>query len=94
ARYRGNRDLLLTGLRELGFDKLAPADGAFYVYADIGDLTTDSMGWCLRLLQETGVAMAPGIDFDTRRGNEFVRMSFAGSEAEISTGIERLAAWL
>ncbi len=94
ARYRGNRDLLLNGLRDLGFDKLAPADGAFYVYADIGDLTADSMGWCLRLLQETGVAMAPGIDFDTRRGNEFVRMSFAGSEEEIREGIHRLSRWL
>ena len=49
------------------------------MYADIGHLTDDSYAWCLRLLDETGVATAPGIDFDTRRGNEFVRFSFAGS---------------
>jgi aspartate/methionine/tyrosine aminotransferase len=94
ARYAANRAILLDGLPRLGIDKLAPADGAFYVYADIGHLTDDSYGWCQQVLAETGVAMAPGIDFDTRRGNEFVRMSFAGSAEEITTGLERLASWL
>lgn len=98
ARYAGNRALLLQGLPRLGIDRLAPADGAFYVYADIGHLTGrdggDSHAWCLRLLAETGVATAPGIDFDTRRGNEFVRLSFAGNAAEISEGLDRLGAWL
>jgi aspartate/methionine/tyrosine aminotransferase len=94
ARYAANRDLLLRGLPELGIDRLAPADGAFYVYADIAHLTDDSYGWCLRLLEETGVATAPGIDFDTRRGNEFVRLSFAGSAAEITEGLDRLSRWL
>jgi aspartate/methionine/tyrosine aminotransferase len=94
ARYAENRALLLDGLPRLGIDKLAPADGAFYVYADISHLTDDSYGWCQRLLAETGVAMAPGIDFDTRRGNEFVRLSFAGSAEEIQTGLDRLAGWL
>ncbi|MCW2782138.1 MAG: aspC [Marmoricola sp.] len=94
ARYAKNRTVLLDGLPGLGIDKLAPADGAFYVYADIGHLTDDSYGWCLRLLDETGVAMAPGIDFDTQRGNEFVRMSFAGSTDEIGSALERLQRWL
>jgi aspartate/methionine/tyrosine aminotransferase len=94
ARYAANRSLLLEGLPRLGIDRLAPADGAFYVYADIGHLTDDSHSWCLRLLDETGVATAPGIDFDTRRGNEFVRLSFAGSGEEISEGLERLGRWL
>ncbi len=94
ARYAENRGLLLDGLRRLGIDKLAPADGAFYVYADVGHLTDDSYAWCLRLLDETGVAMAPGIDFDTVRGAEFVRMSFAGSAAEITAALGRLEGWL
>jgi aspartate/methionine/tyrosine aminotransferase len=94
ARYATNRSLLLEGLPRLGLDRLAPADGAFYVYADIGHLTDDSYGWCLRLLDETGVATAPGIDFDTRRGNEFVRLSFAGSADEITEGLDRLGDWL
>ena len=94
ARYAANRALLLDGLPRLGIDRLAPADGAFYVYADIGHLTDDSHAWCLRLLEDTGVATAPGIDFDTRRGNEFVRLSFAGSAAEIAEGLDRLARWL
>ncbi|MFL6156869.1 MAG: aminotransferase class I/II-fold pyridoxal phosphate-dependent enzyme, partial [Marmoricola sp.] len=94
ARYAGNRAILLEGLPRLGIDRLAPADGAFYVYADIAHLTDDSYGWCQRLLAETGVAMAPGIDFDTRRGNEFVRLSFAGSATEIEVGLDRLSGWL
>ncbi len=94
ARYAANRDVLLDGLPRLGIDRLAPADGAFYVYADIGHLTDDSYAWCLRLLEDTGVATAPGIDFDTARGNEFVRLSFAGSGVEIEEGLRRLAAWL
>ncbi len=94
ARYATNRALLLDGLPKLGIDRLAPADGAFYVYADIGHLTDDSYAWCLRLLDETGVATAPGIDFDTSRGNEFVRLSFAGSADQIAAGLIRLDAWL
>jgi aspartate/methionine/tyrosine aminotransferase len=94
ARYAGNRQLLLDGLPRLGIGELAPADGAFYVYADVGHLTDDSYAWCLRVLEETGVAMAPGIDFDTRRGQEFVRLSFAGTSAEIEEGLDRLAKWL
>ena len=94
ARYADNRSLLLSGLHRLGIDRLAPADGAFYAYADVGHLTDDSHAWCLRLLAETGVAVAPGVDFDTARGHRFVRLSFAGSADEIGTGLERLARWL
>lgn len=94
ARYAANRALLLDRLPRLGIDRLAPADGAFYVYADIGHLTDDSHGWCHRLLAETGVATAPGTDFDTRRGREFVRLSFAGSHDALVEGLDRLEAWL
>jgi aspartate/methionine/tyrosine aminotransferase len=94
ARYAGNRALLLDGLPKLGLDKLAPADGAFYIYADVSHLTDDSMAFCRRLLAETGVATAPGIDFDTETGNRFVRLSFAASRDEVAESLERLAAWL
>jgi aspartate/methionine/tyrosine aminotransferase len=93
-RYAGNRAVLLDGLPGLGIDRLAPADGAFYVYADIGHLTDDSLAWSRRLLAETGVAVTPGIDFDTVHGGRFVRLSFAGQEAEIREGLDRLGAWL
>ncbi|HVK23455.1 MAG TPA: aminotransferase class I/II-fold pyridoxal phosphate-dependent enzyme, partial [Actinokineospora sp.] len=83
ARYATNRAILLDGLPRLGIDRLAPADGAFYVYADVGHLTDDSMAFCHRLLADTGVASAPGIDFDTQAGNRFVRFSFAGAPAEM-----------
>ncbi len=94
ARYADNRRILLDGLPALGIDRLAPADGAFYVYADVGHLTDESYAWCLRALDETGVAMAPGIDFDTARGNRFVRLSFAGTAEEIREGLRRLEGWL
>jgi aspartate/methionine/tyrosine aminotransferase len=94
ARYATNRALLLDGLPRLGIGRLAPADGAFYVYADVGHLTDDAMAFCHRLLADTGVATAPGIDFDTRTGNRFVRFSFAGTPDEIGEALRRLEAWL
>ncbi len=94
ARYAGNRALLLDGLRGLGIDRLAPADGAFYVYADLGHLTDDSMGWTRRLLRETGVAVAPGVDFDTVHGHRFVRFSFAGAGPAIAESLDRIGSWL
>ncbi len=93
-RYARNRAVLLDGLPRLGIDELAPADGAFYVYADLAHLTDDSMAWCLRLLGETGVATAPGVDFDTARGTAFVRFSFAGDEGHMTGALERLSGWL
>ena len=93
-RYAENRRLLLEGLPRLGIDRLAPADGAFYVYADVGHLTDDSMAFCHRLLADTGIATAPGIDFDTQAGNRFLRLSFAGSPAEVAEAPARLAGWL
>ncbi|MFZ5849669.1 MAG: pyridoxal phosphate-dependent aminotransferase [Actinomycetota bacterium] len=94
ARYAENRALLLDGLPRLGITRLAPADGAFYVYADVSHLTADSMGLCHRLLADTGVATAPGIDFDTVDGGKFLRFSFAGAPAEISEALERMDSWL
>ncbi|SDF58960.1 Aspartate/methionine/tyrosine aminotransferase [Lentzea fradiae] len=93
-RYRVNRDLLVQGLTSLGIDKLAPADGAFYVYADVRHLTDDSMAFCKKLLDDTGVAIVPGIDFDPVDGHHFVRMSFAGSTQDIEEALRRLKAWL
>ena len=90
-RYAGNRALLLDRLPRMGIDRLAPADGAFYVYADVGHLTGDSMAFCHQLIAETGVAVAPGIDFDTVEGDHTIRLSFAGSADEIRTGLDRLA---
>jgi aspartate/methionine/tyrosine aminotransferase len=92
--YRVNRDLLIDGLKTLGIDRLAPADGAFYVYADISHLTHDAMSWCQRLLADTGLALVPGIDFDPENGNKFIRLSFAGAREDIEEGLRRLGAWL
>jgi aspartate/methionine/tyrosine aminotransferase len=94
AHYRLNRDLLLDGLKRIGLDKVAPIDGAFYAYIDVSEHTTDSLSWCQRLLAETGVAIAPGIDFDPVDGGKFVRISFAGARADVEEGIRRIGAWL
>jgi len=94
ARYAANRALLLEALPAAGFDQLAPADGAFYLYADISRLTNDSAGFCARMLRETGVASTPGLDFDAERGNRFVRFSFAGSTEDMAEAAERLKTWM
>lgn len=84
AAYRANRDLLLDALPKAGFDKFAPADGAFYVYVDVGDLTNDSEAYCRKILGDTGVALAPGLDFDPDRGNRFLRLSYAETTEAIA----------
>lgn len=94
SRYAINRSILLDGLPALGITDLAPADGAFYAYADIGHLTGDSMAWCAQVLAHTGVALAPGLDFDTVNGHRTVRLSFAGATADIEAALGRLAGFL
>lgn len=92
--YAENRRVLLDGLRGIGIDRLAPTDGAFYVYADVSDFTTDSLSFCSKLLADTGVAIAPGIDFDTVRGHSFVRLSFAGPTSDLREALHRMGPWL
>jgi len=91
--YRRNRARLLAALPGMGLEKIAPPDGAFYVYADIGRFTDDSLSFCRRLLEDTGVATAPGVDFDPVDGRRFIRFSFAVSEAEAEEAIARLQPW-
>jgi len=93
ARYAENRALLLAELPAAGFDRLAPADGAFYLYADVAALTNDSVDFCRRMLAETGVACTPGTDFDPQRGHATLRISFAGATATIAEAARRLMRW-
>ena len=94
VRYTENRALLLKELPKAGLDQLAPSDGAFYVYADVTRFTNDSQAFCQKVLAETGVAITPGIDFDTERGSQFVRFSFAGATADMAAATERLGDYL
>ena len=94
AVYAQNRAMLLEELPRAGFDKLAPADGAFYLYADVGTLTDDSESFVQRILKETGVAVTPGIDFDEEEGRHFVRFSYAGPFADMREAARRLRAWM
>lgn len=92
-RYRANRDLLLAELPKAGLARIVPADGAFYLYADVGHVTDDSLAFARRMLQETGVAATPGIDFDEARGGRYMRFSYAGSTEHMAEAARRLAAW-
>jgi aspartate/methionine/tyrosine aminotransferase len=94
ARYAENRAMLLDALASIGITKIAPPDGAFYIYADVSEWTDDSIGWAGRLLDDAGVAVAPGVDFDPVDGGRFIRLCFAGDGAEIARGIELMGAWL
>ena len=92
-RYAVNRQVLKEGLPTAGLDRLAPADGAFYMYADVSDITDDSQSLCSTWLDELGIAATPGIDFDPTRGHRFVRFSFAGSTSEMEEAVRRLRGW-
>ncbi len=92
-RYRENRDLLVSGLPRAGLDRLTAPDGAFYLYADVSHLTNDSREFCRRMLVEAGVATTPGLDFDRQRGHGTLRISFAGSTAEMAEAVRRLERW-
>lgn len=94
AAYRRNRALFLEALPALGLQKIAPPDGAFYIYADVSRYTNDSFDFCKTMLRETDVASAPGIDFDPVEGHRFIRFSFAVSTDRLATALERLTAWL
>ena len=91
--YTRNRELLLAALPDLGLARIAPPDGAFYVYADISDFTDDSMAFCKQLVIDTGVATAPGVDFDPVNGHRFMRLSFAVSTPLIEEAIRRMKPW-
>jgi len=91
--YARNRELLLAALPELGLRRIAPPDGAFYIYADIGHLTDDSMNFCMKLLLDTNIATAPGIDFDPVDGHRFMRFSFAVSTDRIEEALRRMTPW-
>lgn len=93
AVYRRDRALLLAALPGMGLAEIAPPDGAFYVYADVGHLTNDSLNFCRRLLHETGVATAPGVDFDPVDGHRHIRFSFAVSTKRVEEAIARMTPW-
>jgi aspartate/methionine/tyrosine aminotransferase len=92
-RYGRNRAILLEGLRHAGFDDVAPADGAFYLWVDVRHLAIDSHTLCARWLDEIGLAATPGIDFDPARGCDFVRFSFSGATEDMVEAMRRLASW-
>jgi aspartate/methionine/tyrosine aminotransferase len=90
AVYTENRRLMLEGLPKAGFTKIAPPDGAFYIYADVSDLTENSLELSAAILEHAGVAVTPGLDFDPKRGAQTLRFSYARSTAEIVEGLARL----
>ena len=94
ATYATNRRLMLEGLPKAGFTKIAPPDGAFYVYADVSDLTADSVAFAAELLAGAGVAVTPGVDFDPARGARTLRFSYARATSDIIEGLRRLQGYM
>ncbi|TMV91647.1 aminotransferase class I/II-fold pyridoxal phosphate-dependent enzyme [Thioclava sp. BHET1] len=94
ANYARNRAMMLEALPKMGFASIAPPDGAFYIYADVSDLTDDSARFAAEILEEVGVAVTPGRDFDADRGARSLRLSYAGSPERIAEGLRRLAQFM
>ncbi len=94
AEYTENRKILLRELPAMGIDRLAPVEGAFFVYANVSHLTTDSVAFCRQMLHDTGVVAVSGMDFDREEGHHYVRFSFAGSTPDMIEAMARLKAWL
>lgn len=92
--YQDNRRVLIEGLPKAGLDQFLPADGAFYLYADVSKFTADSFEFARRMLEEAHVAATPGIDFDPIHGHSFIRFSYAGSTPDTIEAVERITKWL
>jgi aspartate/methionine/tyrosine aminotransferase len=92
--YASNRALLLARLPAMGLARIAPPDGAFYIWADVSAFTNDSMAFCHKLLAETGVAIAPGVDFDPIDGHRYIRLSFAVSQDKAADALDRIEGFL
>lgn len=92
--YTANRQLMIDGLTAAGFTKFAPPDGAFYVYVDVSDYTDDALGFAGEILDQAGVAVTPGLDFDPKRGHHWLRFSYARGTADITEGLARLSAFM
>ena len=94
AAYARSRAALLEGLPKAGFTSIAAADGAFYLWCDVGHLTNDSAAFCAEMLEHAGIAATTGLDFDRDRGSRFLRLSYCGAEADMTAAPGRLRAWL
>ncbi len=94
ATYTANRDIVIAGLKAAGFTTLAPPDGAFYVYADVSAFTDDSRAFAADILDRAGIAVTPGLDFDPDRGHHWLRFSYAGTTADMTLGMDRLASYM
>jgi aspartate/methionine/tyrosine aminotransferase len=92
--YLENRGILIAGLPQAGLTKFLPADGAFYLYADVSEFTSDSFKFAREMLEKAHVAATPGIDFDPVRGHQFIRFSYARSADEMREAVTRIARWL
>ena len=92
--YRKNRQIIIDGLQKIGLQSFAPPDGAFYFYIDISQFSDNSLSFCNEILEEVGVAITPGVDFDPIRGKTTIRISYARSTEEITEGISRLGQFM
>ena len=93
GRYRASRALMLERMPRMGLSRLAPAEGAFYVYADVSHLG-DSVALSRAILEEAHVATTPGVDFDPARGGGWLRLSYCADPGDVAEGLDRLERFL
>jgi aspartate/methionine/tyrosine aminotransferase len=88
--FQARRDYFAPALGELGFKIPVLPDAGFFVYADVSALTDDSEAFCTEILDRTGVAFAPGVDFGEYRSRAHVRMAYAVGLEKLKDGVDRL----
>ncbi len=92
--YIKKRNFLKSRLSEIGFKKFFIPQGAFYFYIDVSNFTKDSYSFCKKMVEDINITVAPGIDFDNKKGNSFIRISFAGSEKDLKKALNKIEKWL
>src|ERR1700748_2176386 len=92
--YQENRRILIEGLPRAGLTDFLPADGAFYLYADVSKFTSDSFAFAGGVVEQGGVAATPGVEFDPVHGKQFIRFSYARSADDMREAVARIARWL
>ena len=92
--YIRKRNFLIKRLRAIGFKNFFVPNGAFYFYIDVSNFTKNSYKFCEKMVEDISVTVAPGIDFDAKNGNSYIRISFAGSEKDLKKALSRIEKWL
>lgn len=94
AEFGRRRAFLVEALTNLGFKVLGTPKGAFYIYVDASPFTHNAMSFCQQVLQDCGIAITPGLDFDPQFGKQCIRFAYTCSIERLEEAMSRLKAWM